>query len=79
MSVRDYERLIERLDGCKPGGWGDLWLTGVGAGVAVAVAALIGALTLPADSTGTRGILWGVAAAGCVFFPLPGWIPHPTP
>ena len=54
IGVRDYNRLIERLDGCKPGGWADLWLAGVGAGVAVAIAALVGALTLPVAMSGTR-------------------------
>jgi len=31
ISIRDYDRLIERLDGCKAGGWADLWLFGAGA------------------------------------------------
>lgn len=70
ISIRDFDRLIERLDGCKPGGWGELWLAGVGAGVTLAVAALVGALTLPANSTAIRDVLWAVMAAGGVFLLL---------
>jgi hypothetical protein len=70
ISARDLERLIERLDNCEPGGWADLWLAGVGAGVAIAVAALVGLLTLPADLTGTRDVLWAVTVAGAVVFLL---------
>ena len=36
ISAREYERIIERLEGCKPGGWADLWLAGVGVGAALA-------------------------------------------
>lgn len=64
ISVRDYNRLIERLDGCKPGGWSDVWLTGVGAGVAVAIGALVGALTLPEAATGIRDALWALTGGG---------------
>ena len=70
ISVRDYDRLIERLEGCKRGGWADLWLAGVGAGVALATAALVGGLTLPVTLTGTRDVLWAVTAAGSVVFCL---------
>ena len=35
ISERELERIIERLEDCKPAGWGDLWLAGVGAGVAL--------------------------------------------
>lgn len=66
ISVRDYNRLIERLDGCKPGNWSDLWLAGFGAGVAVAMGALIGALTLPVAMSGTRDALWAVTGGGVV-------------
>jgi len=66
IGVRDYDRLIERLDGCKPGGLSDLWLAGVGAGVALAGAALVGALTLPPDLTATRDVLWTLTAFGVV-------------
>jgi hypothetical protein len=70
ISVRDYERLIERLEGCKPGGWADFWLAGVGAGVALAVGALMGALTLPVVASGTRDVLWALTAAGIIVFVL---------
>lgn len=66
ISVRDYNRLIERLDGCKPGNWSDLWLAGFGAGVAVAMGALVGALTLPTAMSGTRDALWAVTGGGVV-------------
>lgn len=70
ISVRDYDRLIERLDGCKPDGWADLWLAGVGGGVALAVGALVGALTLPASLSAARDILWALTATGAVVFTL---------
>lgn len=66
ISVRDYDRLIERLDGCKPSGWADLWLTGVGAGAALAVGALVGALTLPSSLPGVKDVLWTLTAAGAL-------------
>jgi hypothetical protein len=64
IGARDFERLIERLQGCDRGDWGELWLAGVGAGVAVAAAAGVGALTLPTTLTGLIDVLWAVAAAG---------------
>lgn len=66
ISVRDYKRLIERLDDCKPGGWGDLWLAGVGAGVALTAAAGVAAATLPPTLAGTKDVLWAVTVAGAV-------------
>lgn len=66
IAVRDYDRLIERLEGCKPGGWADLWLACVGGAVAVAIGALVGALTLPASMSGTRDALWAITGGGVV-------------
>lgn len=66
MSARDLDRFVERLDGCKPGGWGELWLTGVGAGIAVAAAASVGALTLPASLAVRIDVLWAATAAGAL-------------
>lgn len=66
ISVRDYERLIERLDGCKPGGWGDLWLAGVGASVALAATVGVTAATLSPALAGTRDVMWAVTVAGAV-------------
>jgi hypothetical protein len=63
ISIREYDRLIERLDACTHRGWADLWLAGMGAAVAVATGALVGALTLPAAMSGTRAALW--VATGC--------------
>lgn len=70
LSVRDLDRLIERLDGCKPSGWADLWLALAGAGAALAAGALVGALTLPAALAGTRDVLWALTGAGVVIFAL---------
>jgi hypothetical protein len=70
IGVRDYNRLIERLDGCTPGGWADLWLAGVGAGVAVVMGALVGALTLPGAMSGTRDALWAVTGGGAIMLLL---------
>lgn len=56
--MRQYNRLIERLDGCKQHGWADLWLAGAGAGAALAVAAFVGIWTLPqAPEPGARNVL----------------------
>jgi hypothetical protein len=66
ISMREYERIIERLDGCKRGGLSDLWLAGVGVGGALAVGAFVGALTLPTASSGIRDVLWALTATGAV-------------
>lgn len=66
IGVREYERLAERLDACKAGGWGELWLAGAGAGVAVAAAALVTALSLPANLIGISDVLWTATVAGAV-------------
>jgi hypothetical protein len=70
ISMREYQRIIERLDGCKRGGWADLWLAGVGVGAALAVGALVGALTLPITSSGVRDVLWALTVTGAVVFVL---------
>jgi hypothetical protein len=66
LRMRDYDRLIERLDGCKAGGWADLWLFGAGAGAALVAGALVTALTLPVNQSGTRDVLWVLTGAGVV-------------
>jgi len=60
IGIRDYNRLIERLNGCKPSGWADLWLAGASAGVAVLISTLVGALTVPTALSGTRDALWAI-------------------
>lgn len=70
ISMRDYDRLIERLDGCKAGGWADLWLFGAGAGAALAGGALVTALTLPVAQSGVRDVLWVLTGAGAVVLVL---------
>jgi hypothetical protein len=66
--MRDYNRLIERLGGCKPGDWADLWLAFVGAAATLGVSALVGALTLPPTMSGTVDVLWALMAAGAAIF-----------
>ena len=66
IGIRDYNRLIERLNGCKPGGWADLWLAGASAGVAVLISALVGALTVPTALSGTRDALWAITGGGLI-------------
>jgi hypothetical protein len=66
ISVRDYDRLIERLESCKAGGWADLWLFGAGAGTALVAGALVTALTLPVTQSGIRDVLWALTGAGAV-------------
>jgi hypothetical protein len=70
ISMRDYDRLIERLDGCKTGGWADLWLFGAGAGAALAAGALVTALTLSVAQSGLKNVLWVLTGAGAVVLVL---------
>jgi hypothetical protein len=70
ISMHEYERIMERLDRCKRGGWADLWLAGVGVGGALAVGASVGALTLPVTSSGIRDVLWALTATGAVILVL---------
>jgi hypothetical protein len=70
IGMRDYDRLIQRLDGCKPGGWADLWLTIAGAAAALGVGALVGGLTLPPTLSATVDVLWALVATGATIFCL---------
>jgi hypothetical protein len=70
ISMRDYDRLIERLDGCRAGGWADLWLFGAGAGAALAAGALVTVLTMPVAQSGVRDVLWVLTGAGAVILVL---------
>lgn len=70
ISMRDYDRLIERLDGCRAGGWADLWLFGAGVGAALAAGALVTALTLPVAQSGVRDVLWVLTGASAVVLVL---------
>jgi hypothetical protein len=70
IGMRDYNRLIERLDGCRRGDWTDLWLAVAGAAAGLGVSALVGALTLPPAMSGAVGVLWVLMAAGVAMFCL---------
>ena len=70
IGVRDYNRLLERLDALKSQDWSELWLAVAGAGAALAVSALVGALTLSASLSGTINVLWALTAAGSAVFCL---------
>ena len=65
---RDYIRLIDRLEGCRSTGWGDLWLTGGGVGGGLFAAALVTVISLGnTPPSGTKIILWMLVAIGaCV-------------
>jgi VIT1/CCC1 family predicted Fe2+/Mn2+ transporter len=68
IGLRDYHRLIERLDGCKPGGWADLWLAVAGAAAGLTVSALVGVLSLLGVPSEAKGVLWALTAAGAIMF-----------
>jgi hypothetical protein len=70
ISMREYQRIIERLDGCKPIGWADMWLAGFGAGAGLVIGAFVGALTLPNSLPGIRDVLWALTATGVVIVVL---------
>ena len=61
ISMRDYDRLIERLDGCKAGRWADPWLFGAGAGAALGPGALVDSFggCGSAETRDLRTLLWG--------------------
>ena len=68
---RQYRRLIERLEGRKPSGWSELCLAGVGAGAALAAAALVAGLSLTAAlPSAFRDILWVLTGVGGVILAL---------
>ena len=67
ISKRQYSRIVERLEACKPHGWAELWLAGVGAGAGLAIAALVAIKTLPqAPEPGAKNVLWVLVALGTV-------------
>jgi hypothetical protein len=70
IPIRQLDRIIERLDDCKPGGWTDLWLAGLGVGATLALGALVVALSLPSSSSGISSVLWALTATGAVVFLL---------
>lgn len=67
LSVRDLDRFIERAHACRPSGWAELWLALAGAGAALAVGALVVALTAPAA---LADVMWALTGAGTAVFAL---------
>jgi len=70
ISMRELDRLMDRLDSCKPRDWADLWLAGVGVGAALAAAALVGVFTLPITPSSTKDVLWALTATGAIILIL---------
>lgn len=54
IGARQYRRYLERLGGCTPSGWADLWLALAGLGGGLAITALVTRLTLPSTATATE-------------------------
>jgi hypothetical protein len=68
---REYDRLIDRLAGCKAGGWADIWLAGIGLGGGLGTAALVTVLSLGTTVAGsTKVILWMLVIIGVVILVL---------
>ncbi len=73
ISKRQYNRLIERLEGCRRHSWADPWLAGAGAGAALATAALAGIWTLPqAPEPGARNVLRALMTLGAMVAAMRG-------
>jgi peptidoglycan/LPS O-acetylase OafA/YrhL len=70
IGMRDRDRLIERLDGCKRDGWADFWLAVAGAGAAVGGGALLAALTPPPPMSAPVDVPWVLMGAGTAIFLL---------
>lgn len=67
ISKREYARQIERLKGCKPRGWSDLWLAGGGVGSGLAASALVTMMSLdPTAPQGVKAKLWMLLIIGVV-------------
>jgi hypothetical protein len=71
ITEREYRRLLDRLEGCKPHGWSDFWLAGAGIGGGLAVAAIVTVLALPATvPSADRDILKMLVILGVVVLVL---------
>jgi hypothetical protein len=71
LTEREYKRYIERLDGCKPHGWSDLWLAGAGIGGGLSGAAVVTAIALPSSTPAAdKDILWMLTILGGVMLVL---------
>jgi len=70
IRTRDYDRIIESLEGSTHTGWADLWLAGVGAGLSLAGSALVAAFTLPSNLRGARDVLWALVGVGATILSL---------
>lgn len=47
INTRQFNRYLQRLGGCAPSGWADLWLALAGVSCGLAVTAIVTRLTLP--------------------------------
>jgi len=71
ISTRQYKRYLERLEGCTPSGWADLWLALTGLGGGLGVTAFVTRLTLPSTATATeKAVLLMLTILGAVCFVL---------
>lgn len=71
LTEREYKRYIERLDGCKPHGWSDLWLAVAGIGGGLSAAAVVALIALPSNTPAAgRDVLGMLALLGAVILVL---------
>lgn len=71
ITHREYRRLIERLNACRPRGWADVWLVAAGAGLGLVAAALVTALSLAnATPPATKTMIWMLVPIGGIVFLL---------
>jgi hypothetical protein len=71
LTEREYKRYIERLDGCKPHGWSDLWLAVAGIGGGLSAAAVVALIALPSNTPAAgKDVLGMLALLGAVMLGL---------
>jgi hypothetical protein len=61
---------ITRKSAPSSGGGPELWLVGINAGAALAIAAFVAALTEPADLAAGRAVMWTLVATGVCILSL---------
>jgi hypothetical protein len=71
LTEREYKRYIERLEGCKPHGWSDLWLAVAGIGGGLCAAAVVALIALPSNTPAAgKEVLGMLAVLGAVMLVL---------